>query len=167
MAKSERYNPYQLSFDFAARPLDLGQHVRLIKEPYTIRQPADAAFYLTTNVFTPFDHFKQEQLYILLLDQKHKITHDVLVYKGTVNALNVRIAELFMEAIKVNAPKIVLSHCHPSGDARPSPEDIQVTEQVYAAGQLLSIDVIDHIIIGRQVWYSLREKGLGFPLASA
>jgi len=52
------------------------------------------------------------------------------------------------------------------GIGRCTADDVQVTEQVYAAGQLLSIDVIDHIIIGRQVWCSLREEGLGFPQAS-
>jgi hypothetical protein len=55
-----RYNPYQLPLDYGARPLDIGQHVRVVKEPYVIRQPADAAQYLLTQVYVPFEQFKQE-----------------------------------------------------------------------------------------------------------
>lgn len=120
MPRSERYNPYQLPFDFAAQPVEIGQHVRVVKEPYVIRQPADAAAYLVNQVFVPFHQFRQEQLYVLLLDIRNTITHDVMVYKGTVNSMNIRVAELFMEAVKVNAPSILLSHLHPSGAIDPS-----------------------------------------------
>jgi DNA repair protein RadC len=165
MSERRHYRPsaYQLPFDYGARPLDLGQHVRVVHEPVMVRQPADAAFYLLNQVFVPFDQFKQEQLYVLLLDNKNQITHDVMVYKGTVNAVQVRVAELFMEAVKVNAPSIILSHCHPSGAIDPSSEDVRVTELVYEAGQLLDIKTLDHILVGRNQWLSLRERGLGFP----
>ena len=66
MPRSERYNPYQLPLDYGARPLDIGQHVRVVKEPFVIRQPADAASYLLNQVFTPFEQLRQEQLYVLL-----------------------------------------------------------------------------------------------------
>jgi hypothetical protein len=69
----------------------------------------------------PFEQFRQEQLYVLLLDQKNRVTHDVMVYKGTVNAINIRPAELFMEAVRYNSPSIIMSHCHPSGNSTPSP----------------------------------------------
>jgi hypothetical protein len=106
-----RPSPYQLPFDYGAHPLDLGQHVRVLSEPYIVRQPADAAHYLLNQVYIPFEQFKQEQLFVLLLDNQNLITHDVMVYKGTVNSIYVRAAELFMEAVKVNAPSIILSHC--------------------------------------------------------
>jgi DNA repair protein RadC len=163
MPTSEWNNPYQLLFDFDAQPLDLDQHVRVIREPYAIRQPADAANYLTTCVYVPFQHFKQEHFYVLLLDNRNAITHDVLVYKGTVNMIHVRVAEVFMEAVKQNAPSIILSHCHPSGSVEPSPEDVHVTEMVYQAGKLLDINLLDHILVGNQRWLSFKEKGLGFP----
>jgi DNA repair protein RadC len=164
MPRGERYNPYQLPFDYSARPLEIGQHVREIKEPHFVRSPDDAAFYLLNQVFTPFEQFKQEQLYVLLLDNRNKITHDVMTYKGTVNSIHIRIAELFMEAVKQNAPAIILSHCHPSGNGtNPSPEDIRVTELAYQAGQLLQITLLDHLIIGNQEWLSLKSQGLGFP----
>ena len=161
--RSYRPSPYQLPIDYGARPLEIGQHVRVLSEPYVVRQPADAAMYLLNQVFVPFEQFKQEQLYVLLLDNKNLITHDVLVYKGTVNALHVRVSELFMEAVKVNAPSIIMSHCHPSGAIDPSPEDLRVTQIAYEAGQLLDIKLLDHILVGRNQWLSLREKALGFP----
>ena len=154
-----RPNLYQLSLDYGAQPLETGQHVRIVKEPYPIRHPADAAHYLLTQVFVPFEHFKQEQLFVLLLDNRNLITHDVMVYKGTVNAVGIRPAELFMEAVKVNAPSIILSHCHPSGAVEPSPEDLQVTQLAYEAGQLLDIEVLDHILVGRNQWLSLSKHG--------
>lgn len=163
MPRSERHNPYQLPFDFSAQPLEIGQHVRVVKEPYVIRQPADAAQYLVNQIFVPFAQFRQEQLYVLLLDIRHTITHDVMAYKGTVNSMNIRVAELFMEAIKVNAPSIILSHVHPSGAIEPSPEDVQVTEMAYEASQLLNISLMDHIIVGKNQWVSLKEHGIGFP----
>jgi DNA repair protein RadC len=112
MPERRRPSPYQL---------DVGQHVRVLSEPYIVRQPADAANYLLNQVYVPFEQFKQEQLYVLLLDNKNHITHDVMVYKGTVNTVQIRVAELFMEAVKVNAPSVILSHCHPSGAIDPSP----------------------------------------------
>jgi DNA repair protein RadC len=161
MPRGERYNRYQMSFDFGAQSLELSQHVRLLQEPYALRTPADAAAYLMTQVYFPFEQFKQEHLYVLLLNQKQRITHDVLVYIGTVNSINVRIAELFREAVKQNAPSIIVSHCHPGGSPDPSPEDIRVNEVAAEAGALLQIHLLDHIIIGNQVWFSFQEHGIG------
>lgn len=164
MARGERYNPYQLPFDYGARPLELGQHVRVVREAYTVRQPEDAALYLMNQVFTPFEQFRQEHLYVLLLNTKNLITHDVMIYKGTVNSIQVRVAELFMEAVKANAPAILLAHNHPSATGLvASPEDIRVTELAYQAGDLLQISLLDHLIIGNQEWISLKQQGLGFP----
>jgi len=84
------------------------------------------------------------------------------VYRGTVNSINVRPAELFKEAVRVNAPALILSHVHPSGSTEPSPQDIRVTEEAIAAGKLLGIEVLDHIIVGKESWLSLKEKRLGF-----
>jgi DNA repair protein RadC len=163
MPRGERPNPYQYSFDFGATPREVSQHVRVVKETHVVRAPSDAATYLLNNVYVPFDYFKQEQFYVLLLDNRHLITHDVLVYKGTVRAIYVRMAELFMEAVRVNAPSIILSHCHPSGAIDPSPDDIRTTELAYEAGQLLDIAVLDHILVGKNRWLSFKEKGLAFP----
>lgn len=167
MAERRGYepNPYQLPFEWSGTARNMGQHVRELHEPRFVRQPLDAVDYFLTQVFVPFEEFRQEQLYVLLLDQKNRITHDVMVYKGTVNAIQIRPAELFMEAVRHNSPSILMGHCHPSGNPTPSPEDIAVTEMIYAAGKLLDIALLDHLVIGDNAYTSLRAQGLGFPTA--
>ncbi len=69
---------------------------------------------------------------------------------------------MFKEAVRVNATAIIVAHNHPSGDPTPSPEDRLVTEQIVAAGKLLEIEVLDHLVIGERRYISMREKRLGF-----
>lgn len=85
-----------------------------------------------------------------------------MVYKGSLNTSVIRVGELFRFAIKDNAAALIVVHNHPSGDPSPSPEDIQVTHQIVKGGNLLDIEVLDHVIIGRQRYVSLKERGLGF-----
>jgi DNA repair protein RadC len=86
----------------------------------------------------------------------------VTVYRGNVTAAQVRVAELFKEAIRSNVPALVVVHNHPSGDPTPSADDVAVTTALVRAGRLLDIDVVDHIIIGAGRHASLRRLGLGF-----
>ena len=72
-------------------------------------------------------------------------------------------AELFKLAVRVNAPAIVMAHQHPSGSAEPSPEDGRCTSAAVQAGEILGISVLDHLVVGRDVWVSMKEKGIGFP----
>ena len=74
----------------------------------------------------------------------------------------VREAELLKEAVRVNAPALILSHCHPSGDPTPSPQDLEVTGLANKAANLLGITLMDHLIVGKDSWVSLKERGLGF-----
>lgn len=175
MARPERY---QLGFDFRRpdpsqiyyelgflsreNPEGIGRFVRTLQEEVRIRTPADAAEHLMRSVFTPFEAFDQEELWGLLLNSKNRITHENMVYRGTVNSINIRPAELFKEAVRVNAPAVLLSHVHPSGDPTPSPEDVLVTKEALQAGRLLGIELLDHIICGRDVWISLKQQKLGF-----
>ena len=101
-------------------------------------------------------------MWVLLLNARCWITHEVMVYRGTVDAIGIRVSELFKEAVKVNAPALIMSHAHPSGDPDPSPEDVMMTKRLRAAAELLDIDVLDHIIVGKDVWVSLKERDLGF-----
>jgi DNA repair protein RadC len=64
--------------------------------------------------------------------------------------------------VKVDAPALLLSHCHPSGSVGASPEDVRVTEEAIQAGKLLGIEVLDHILAGQEAWLSLQEKSIGF-----
>ena len=73
-----------------------------------------------------------------------------------------RAAEVFRPAITRACLSVVVVHNHPSGDPTPSPEDIRTTEQLRKAGELLDIELLDHIVIGRHQFVSLKERGLGF-----
>ena len=85
-----------------------------------------------------------------------------ILYKGGVNTLIVRPADFFRSALRENAVAFIMAHNHPSGDPQPSPEDVNVTRQVIQAGNLLGISVLDHIVIGRGQYVSMRERGLAF-----
>jgi DNA repair protein RadC len=144
------------------RARDAGRLVREVREAVYIRAPIDAAHHLLSQVYAPFEDFSQEEMWVLLLNTKYRITHEVMVYRGTVNAVGIRMAELFREATKVNAPALIMSHVHPSGDPNPSPEDVAITKHVRAAAELLDIDLLDHIVVGKDAWVSLKERALGF-----
>ena len=105
----------------------------------------------------------QEQLRIVLLDTKHQVLAIRTVYQGSVNGAPVRPAEIFREAIRHNAVAMVIVHNHPSGDPTPSGADVAVTRELVSAGELLGIDVLDHLVIGQGRHASLRRLGLGFP----
>ena len=140
--------------------LELGRRM-LIAAPDNrpqISSPADAA----NLVLLEMAFLEQEHLRAILLDTKNYVVNVTTIYVGNVNTAVVRVSEVFREAVRANAPFLIVVHNHPSGDPTPSPEDVQVTEQIVAGGRLLDIDVLDHLIIGRQRYVSLKERGLGF-----
>jgi DNA repair protein RadC len=140
--------------------LEMGRRL-LITAPHErpqITSPADAANLLLLEMA----YLEQEHLRLLLLDTKNRVLASPVVYKGNVNTSVIRIAELFRQAIRHNSTAMILAHNHPSGDPTPSPEDVRVTRQIVEAGQLLDIEILDHLIIGGGRYVSLKERGLGF-----
>jgi DNA repair protein RadC len=121
-----------------------------------IRSPADVAQLLMLEM----GHLDQEQLRVVLLDTKNRVQRIHTVYIGTLNSSNVRVAEVFKEAVRLNAAAIVVVHNHPSGDPTPSPEDVLITRQLAEAAKLLEVDLLDHLVICRTRYVSLRERGL-------
>jgi DNA repair protein RadC len=105
---------------------------------------------------------EQESMRVILLDTRNRVQAIQTVYQGSLNTTMVRVSELFREAVRANCAAIIVAHNHPSGDPSPSPEDVAITKDIVAAGKLLSIDVLDHLVIGRQRFVSLKERGLGF-----
>ena len=99
---------------------------------------------------------------VLLLDRRNRVLVIVEIYKGSVNSSQVRVGEIFKEAIRKNASGLIVVHNHPSGDPTPSPDDVAVTRAIIQAGKLLDVDVLDHLVIGQGRWVSLKERGLGF-----
>lgn len=105
---------------------------------------------------------EQEQLRVVLLDTKNHVQATRMVYQGSVNAASIRAAEVFRDAVRYNAVGIVLVHNHPSGDPTPSAADVTVTMDLVKAGELLDINVLDHLILGQGRHVSLKRLGLGF-----
>jgi DNA repair protein RadC len=105
---------------------------------------------------------EREQVRVVLLDTKNQVQRTPVVYSGSLNAAVIRVGEIFTEAVRANSASLIVVHNHPSGDPAPSPEDVQVTEQIVAAGKILQIDVLDHLIITRTTYVSLKERRLGF-----
>src|SRR2546423_5302692 len=109
--------------------------------------------------------FDVEHLQILLLNTRKKLIRIEKISQGTLDSILVHPREVFKSAITANAASVVLAHNHPSGDPTPSEQDIKVTRDLIRAGQLLKIDVLDHIILGRcsperkNDYVSLRELG--------
>jgi len=101
----------------------------------------------------------QEQLRVVLLDSRNRVLDVVMVYQGNVSTAVARMAELFRDAVVANAPAVILVHNHPGGDADPSPEDVRLTKDAAQAARLLSIDLLDHAIIGDGRLVSLKEQG--------
>lgn len=103
---------------------------------------------------------KQEHFIVLCLDNKNRVIKEKTIFIGSLNMSVVTPREVFKEAINVSSAKIVLLHNHPSGDASPSQEDIYMTEQFVQLGEMMSIEIIDHIIIGWNQFYSIKAKQL-------
>ncbi len=102
----------------------------------------------------------QEQLRVLLLNTRNQVMAQRIVYQGNVNSSVVRPAEVLRAAVIDNAPSIIVSHNHPSGDPTPSPEDVAITRDLAASAKLLGIDLLDHVVIGGDRFVSLKERKL-------
>lgn len=125
---------------------------------HIVRKPADVAEYLGAELAD----LAQEQLRVVLLDSKNRVLDTCLVYQGGLNATVIRLADCFRDAVRAGAAAIILVHNHPSGDPEPSPEDVRLTQEAGRAGDLLGIEVLDHVVIGKG-FVSLRERGLHRP----
>jgi len=150
--------------------LELGKRLLTVApdELPQITSPQDAYVLLRGDM----SFLEQESVRVILLNTKNRVVRITQVSLGSLNSSIVRVGEVFREAVRQQAAAIVLAHNHPSGDPTPSAEDVLVTRKVVQAGQLLDIDVLDHIIIGRpgadseHGWVSLRERRLGFDASA-
>ncbi len=102
---------------------------------------------------------KREHFQALLLDTKNGVMRTKTISVGDLSSSIVHPREVFVEAIRHGAASLIVAHNHPSGDPAPSPEDIAVTRRLAEAGELLGIELLDHIILGDSRWSSLKEKG--------
>jgi len=126
------------------------------QDKFAIRSPQDVADYIMEDV----RYLKQEHFITLLLDTKNHVIGKETISVGSLNASIVHPREVFKPAIKKSASSIIAIHNHPSGDPTPSREDIEVTKRLSQAGNIIGIDVLDHIIIGDSNYISLKDKGI-------
>lgn len=141
--------------------LELGRRVVATQpdERAVIRYPADVANLLQGEMGL----LDQEHLRVLLLNTRNHVLATHELYRGSVHTAMVRIGELFREPLRQNAPCIILVHNHPSGDPSPSSADIAMTMKAVEAGELLDIEVLDHIVIAHGRFVSMKEEKKGFP----
>jgi len=103
---------------------------------------------------------KQENVFVLCLDNSNCIITSKLLFKGTLNESVIHPREIFKEAVKASANSIILVHNHPSNNKSPSPEDIKVTTLIKDASEMMGIKLLDHIIISKAGFFSFREKNM-------
>ncbi len=129
---------------------------------WTIRAPRDLADRLVLQM----GRLEREELRVVLLNAKNAVLGTSTVYQGNVSTALVRVGELFRDAVRQHAAGIIVVHNHPSGDPAPSPDDLHLTAEAVAAGRLLDIAVLDHLIIGHDAYVSLRDRGIAFDRPS-
>src|SRR5215210_558932 len=125
---------------------------------WTIRSPRDVA----DRLILQMGRLEREELRVVLLNTKNVVLRVQTIYQGNVSSSLVRVGELFRDAVRLNATTLILVHNHPSGDPTPSPDDLHLTAEALAAGRLLDIAVLDHVVVGHDAWISLRDRGVVF-----
>jgi DNA repair protein RadC len=120
-----------------------------------LRTPRDAAAYL----LPAFGSRPTEQFGVVLLDSKHRVVRTAIVAVGTLNTTVVQPRDVFREAMLGAAAAVVVFHNHPSGDPTPSADDVELTRRLAAAGALMGIDLVDHIVLGDVRYCSFKEIG--------
>lgn len=140
--------------------IELGRRLSSIEVEYQpeINSPQAVADLIRYDL-APLDH---EELWVILLDTRNRFIEKDQIYVGSVNSSQVRVGEVFKNAVRKNLPNLIVVHNHPSGDPTPSPEDLALTKALVQAGKLLDIHVLDHLIIAGNSWLSLKSKGVVF-----
>lgn len=128
------------------------------QERPVIRSPKDAAALVQYEMSL----LEQEHLRVIVLSTRNHVLDIVEIYRGSVNTAHARIAEILKPAIERTAPAIIVVHNHPSGDLTPSTDDIRITQAIREAAKLMDIELLDHLIVGKGGYTSLKERKLGF-----
>lgn len=144
----------------AARPaaaLEIARRVARAPSgtPWVVRTPGDAA----EPLLDAMGSLEREELRVLLLDTKNVVVAERTIYRGNLAGSSVRVGEVYRDAVRRCAAAVLVVHNHPSGDPSPSSEDLRITAELAEAGRLLDIELLDHLVIGRGRWTSLRAAG--------
>jgi DNA repair protein RadC len=138
--------------------IELGKRLSrsTLHEPTVIRSPKDVAEYLMEEM----RYLQKEHFVCLFLNTKNHILAKETISVGTLDASIVHPRDVFRSAINRNSSSVICAHNHPSGDPQPSQEDIKVTRRLVESGEIVGIEVLDHIVIGDRKFVSLKEQGL-------
>ena len=115
---------------------------------------------IETFVIRPGFTGKVEEFGMLILDTRNRLKKLEIISKGSVNGSLVHPREVYREAVTLQAAGLILFHNHPSGDPTPSPHDVALTRRLVSVGRAVGIPILDHIVIGRNAYSSLRDLGL-------
>jgi DNA repair protein RadC len=143
-----------------AAAFELGR--RLVADWPTGRLAVRAPRDLADRLVPEMGRLEREELRVVLLNTKNVVLDIATVYQGNVSTALVRVGELFREAVRRHAAALIVVHNHPSGDPAPSPDDLHLTAEAIAAGRLLDVAVLDHLIVGHDAFVSLRDRGVAF-----
>ncbi len=135
--------------------IDMVREFEVSSDRKTVSSPADI-----TNALSKYRTKKVEYFLCVHLDSAHKITRIEEVTKGLINRSLAHPREVFRKAIISNSQSVVVAHNHPSGSLEPSEEDKGITQRLVAAGELLGVPVLDHLIISKEGYFSFKENGL-------
>ena len=143
-----------------AAAVELGRRAQLLDrhDRPMLRTPEQVFAYLGSRLAKR----TKEEFYVLALDTRGRLLGAEAAFKGTIETVRPRPAEAFREAVLQDAASVIFVHNHPSGDPSPSANDVRTTKTLIAAGELLEIEVIDHVIIGQGRFCSLKREGYAF-----
>lgn len=134
---------------------EISKRKPILLESQIISSPNDAF-----TVCRDIEDEEQEILKLLCLDTKNKIIKNTNIFKGGIDCSIVDIKVLFKEILRCNSKSFIIAHNHPSGNPNPSKEDIDITQRLKEASKIISVDFLDHIIVGKNNFISLKEKGI-------
>ncbi|MDW3899209.1 DNA repair protein RadC [Staphylococcus saprophyticus] len=139
----------------AAFELGERMHSGSVDDKIQINNPKDAADFMMGKM----EHLTQEKFIALFLNSKNIIIKQKTIFMGTLNSAIVHPREIYSEAVKCASNAIIVLHNHPSGDTTPSLEDIKTTDRLRECGDILGIQLLDHVIIGDHTYLSMVEEG--------
>ena len=122
---------------------------------WIVRAPGDVA----QRLLPEMGRLEREELRVAVLNTKNVVTALTTLYVGNLARSAIRVGEVFRDAVRRNAAAVLVVHNHPSGDPTPSGEDLRITAELAQAGRLLDIELLDHVVVGRDRWVSLRAAG--------
>lgn len=142
--------------------INFGTRIQMVRESdpgYDTTTKITSAKNVIDAVRPFYEHLDREAVTVLALDTKHRIAAVQVVSVGTLNGSTVHPREVYKTAILANAAAIIIVHNHPSGELTPSPDDIAITRRIRKAGEILGIELLDHVIINDECTdgYAMRE----------